>query len=250
MLSSWRKANQPVEQSRHLTEPLTSKSKSSKIKGLYYYTNRISHKIYYSLICLWLVHFKKHISHFQWNMGEYSLHLDLHYPPSPFSAYNTSPHRKIINRWVGWERLPVRAARHLSKQASLLWFPGWRGRGQVSAWLSQSLSRTRKTCQKLPLPVTFIPQHTGSPHLLARLSASLDTQTESKTTISAVKLSMRSSCSVLCAMGCFVTRNPPWLGFSCLWWIGSHWVILERSDSPRLVGPDPCQSIVQTNTDY
>jgi len=45
-------------------------------------------------------------------------------PLPPFSSYNTSPHRKIINRWVGWEQLPARAARHLGKQASLLRFPG------------------------------------------------------------------------------------------------------------------------------
>lgn len=167
-------------------------------------------------------------------------------PPSPFSSYDTSPHRKIINRWVGWERLPVRAARHLSKQASLLWFPGQRGREQVPAWLPQSLCRTRKTGQKLPLPVTPIPQRTGSPHLLARLAASLDTQSDSKVTFSTLKPSVRSRRSVLC----FVKRNPPRLGFSCLWWIGSHRVILESGDSPRLVGSGPCQSIVQTNTDY
>lgn len=64
----------------------------------------------------------------QWNMGEHSLQLlTSSNPPSPtpqlFFSYNTSPHRKIINRWVGWERLPVRAARHLGKQASPLGFP-------------------------------------------------------------------------------------------------------------------------------
>lgn len=91
------------------------------------------------------------------------------YTPTPFSSYNTSPHRKTINRWVGWEQFSARAARHLGKQASPLWFPGWREGGQASAWLSQSLRRTRKTWQKSLLPVTFIPQLTGCTRLLAQV---------------------------------------------------------------------------------
>lgn len=61
-------------------------------------------------------------------MREYSLQRDPHLPLS-CSSYNTGPHRKIINRWVGWEQLPVRAAKHLGKQASLFWFPGWKEEG-------------------------------------------------------------------------------------------------------------------------
>lgn len=47
--------------------------------------------------------------------------------------------------------------------------PRLEGRGQASAWLSQSLRRTRKTWQKSLLPVTFIPQLTGCTHLLAQV---------------------------------------------------------------------------------
>lgn len=151
-------------------------------------------------------------------MGEYSLHLDLQlHPTPPFSSYHTSPHRKTINRWVGWEQLPARAARYLGKQASLLWFPGWKGRGQVSAWLSQSLTRTWKTWQRSPLPVTFIPL---TYWLYTPPCTSLDTQTrgtESKTPISTKKLSVAINCSVLCTMCGFVTSNSPWLGPIVVW---------------------------------
>lgn len=69
-----------------------------------------------------------------WGNVLYILVSSTHAPLS-FSSYNTSPHRKIINRWVGWEQLPVRASMQLGKQESVLWFPCSKQGGQASAWL-------------------------------------------------------------------------------------------------------------------
>lgn len=78
--------------------------------------------------------------------------------------------------------------------------PRLQGQEQAPAWLSQSLNRTRKTWKKLPLPVTFVPQQTGSTRLFARQPASQGTQTESKTTIFTLKLLVCSSCCVSCVV--------------------------------------------------
>lgn len=102
---------------------------------------------------------------YQWNTGEYSLRLDLYTPP-PFPSYNTGPHWKIINRWVGWEQLPGESSQVLRQAGIAAVVPRLEGRRQASAWLSQSLRRTRKTWQKSPLPVTFIPEPT---HPLAQV---------------------------------------------------------------------------------
>lgn len=136
--------------------------------------------------------------------------------PHPlFSCYNTSPHRKIINRWVGWERLPARTARYLGKQASLLWFPGWReeDRPQLdcpSHWVE--LEKPDRNHRYLSLSSPNYQLHTPF-----HKSGHTNRGTESKMTISTQKPSGRISCSVLCIMGGFETRNSPWLGSIVVW---------------------------------
>lgn len=146
-------------------------------------------------IYLWLCS-KTH--HCQWNMGEYSPFLDL----SPPFSYNTSPHRKIINRWVGWERLPARAARHLGKQASLLWFPCWReeGRPQLdcpSHWVEPEKLDWNYRYLSLPSP------HLLDLHTSFNKSGHTNQGTESKTI--------------------FIHRKHQWklLFFTCSWILGT-----------------------------
>lgn len=135
MFSSWHKANQPVK-------PLASKSKPSKRAGTSFLKNqnllqRIMFPSCLKIYCIYDLtdHVQKPtipisggiVSETWENIPS---NLTSIHPLPPFSSYNTSPHRKTINRWVGWEQLSVRAARHLGKQASLLWFPGWREEGR------------------------------------------------------------------------------------------------------------------------
>lgn len=130
----------------------------SLIKDLFYCMNRVLQKIYYSLICLWL----KAISYFQGNMGEYSLHLDLH---QPLLLLQHKPSQENNKQMSGTGTAPSESSQALKQAGITDLVPRLEGRGQASAWLPKSLSRTRKTWQKLPLPVTFLPKHTGSPHL-------------------------------------------------------------------------------------
>jgi len=95
MFCSWLKANQPVEQSGHLIKGLASKSKPSKIKGLLNIVGswpNVFHfpsDIFMTCSCL-KTHHSSLQRYYQWNMGEYSLHLDLNTPSFLFLQHKPS----------------------------------------------------------------------------------------------------------------------------------------------------------------
>lgn len=175
-------------------------------------------------------------------MGEYSFYLDL-YPP-PFSCYNTSPHRKIINRWVGWEQLPARAARYLGKQASLLWFPGWReeDRPQLdcpSHW--EEPEKPDKIHRYLSLLSLSYQLYTPS-----HKSEHTNQGTESKTSIFSKGTITTDHVFCVVHYGWFWCKKPSMIGCCGCLSCAHSWIVV---DSPKLAGLSPCQSSLQTNTD-
>lgn len=180
------------------------------------------------------------MGYFQWNMGEYS-----HCPS--FSSYNISPHGEIINRWEGWERFPVRAARYFGSQASTLWFPGWgvEDRPELDCLNHQEELEKR---QKSPLPVTFIPTLSAK---YSHPSTSLDTKIEEQRVIFTTKhqwgldILPRASRDVLKR-----EHVSDWVlklfEQSC----AHSWITWDSSRFSQALGPDPFQSNLQTNTDY
>lgn len=167
--------------------------------------------------------------------------------PPHFSCYNISPEREIINRWERWERFPVRAARYFGSQASTALVPRLKSRRQASAWLSQSPSRTGKTWQKSPLPVTFIP---ALPAVYSHPSTSLDTQTEEPGFIFRTTLSVRIKHAALVLQGLFWGKNiSDWVlelfERSC----AHSWITLDSSRFSQALGPGPFHSNLQANTD-
>lgn len=108
-----------------------------------------------------------------------------------------------------------------SENSQVLWQPSittlvprLKSRRQAWAWLPQSWSRTGKTWQKSPLPVTFIPT---LPATHSHPSTSLDTETVEQRVIFTTKLSVRIRPSASCITGCLETRTSQWLGARAVW---------------------------------
>lgn len=129
-----------------------------------------------------LPHFPSHVLHVlqhllcllgycQWNMGEYS-----HCPPPPlFLKLHHKPSRGNNKQMREMGTVPSESSQVLWQPSINSLVPRLRSRRQAWAWFSQSLSRTGKTWQKPPLPVTFIPTLAAS---YSHPSTSLDTQIE------------------------------------------------------------------------
>lgn len=145
-------------------------------------------------------------------MGEYSFHFDL-YPPS-FPLLQHKPSQENNKQMSRMGTALSKSSQALRQAGTAALVPRLEGRGQASAWMSQCPSRTRKTCQK---SVTCH-RHPPIYQLHTPPCTSLDTQTESKTTISTS--SVRSSCPVLCTVCGFVRRNSPWMGAIVTDWTG------------------------------
>lgn len=108
-----------------------------------------------------------------------------------------------------------------SESSQVLWQPSinalvprLRSRRQAWAWLSQSPSRTGKTWQKSPLPVTSI---RTLPATHSRPSTSLDTQIEELEVIFTAKHQRGLDSSASCIQGCFETRASQRLGAGAVW---------------------------------
>lgn len=142
--------------------------------------------------------------YYQWNMGEYSLHLDLNTPSFLFLQHKPSQENNKQMSGMGTASSESCSALRWAGITALV--PRLEGRGQASAWLFQSLSRTRKTRQKPPLPVT------SSHHLLAlhtpfHKSWHINRGTESKT----------REDYLFCLVHCVFFWLLPWLGSVAVW---------------------------------
>lgn len=132
-------------------------------------------------------------------------------PPS-FLLLQHKPSQENNKQMSGMGMAPSESSQVLRQAGITAPVPRLEGRRQASAWLSQSLSRTRKTWQKSPLPVTLIPQLTGSTHPLAQV------WTHKPRVKQLFLQGNHHCCSILCTMYGFETSNSPWLGTSCLRW--------------------------------
>lgn len=78
-------------------------------------------------------------------------------PPS-FLLLQHKPSQENNKQMSGMGTVPRESSQVLKKAGIISLVPRLEGRRQASAWLSESLSKTRKTWQKSPLPVTSIPK--------------------------------------------------------------------------------------------
>lgn len=177
----------------------------------------------------------------QWNMGESS-----QCPPSLLLLqHKPSEGNNKQMREMG--TVPSESSQVLWQPSIAALVPRLKSRRQASAWLSQSSSRTGKTWQKSPLPVTFIPT---LPAVYSHPSTSLDTQTEEPGFIFTTKLSVRIKHAALVHRGLFWGKKiSDWVlklfERSC----AHSWITLDSGRFSQALVPGLFQSNLEANTD-
>lgn len=112
---------------------------------------------------------------FSLSLGILSMKHGKIFPLLPLLRLQHRPSRGNNKQMREMGRVPSGSSQVLWQPSINALVPRLRRRRQAWAWLSQSLSRTGKTWEKSPLPVTFIPT---LPATYAHPSTSLDRQTE------------------------------------------------------------------------
>lgn len=169
-------------------------------------------------------------------------------PPPPLLRLQHKPTRGNNKQMRKMGTVPSESSQVLWQPSINALVPRLRRRRQAWAWLSQSLSRTGKTWQKSPLPVTSIPT---LPATYSHPSTSLDTQIEGLRVIFTAK--HQRGFDILPPASRVVLRQEhlsDWVlklfERSC----AHSWITLESSRFSQALGPGPFQSNLQTNTDY